>query len=203
MKSKKLQLIAALATTSILMTACGSSVRADSKSTVTKSGFIIAEATKAPEEGMLNDDIEVKAGEDVDLGIRFVTDEAVTDDTETTDEVKEEAPTPVPVENKTPIVSEADDPELVEFATPTPTSTPTPTATPTPAFTFKEMNTIMYAADALTVRSLPNTNGKMIGSYGLNGEVRVTGKCYQTGWYRVNYFGKVGYVSNKYVYAQK
>ena len=30
-------------------------------------------------------------------------------------------------------------------------------------------------------------------------EVKVTGKCNETGWYRIEYKGKVGYVSNNYL----
>jgi uncharacterized protein YkwD len=57
----------------------------------------------------------------------------------------------------------------------------------------------MYAKSSVTVRDLPSTDGKKLGSLSTNQGVAVTGQCNETGWYRIEYNGSTGYVSNKYL----
>ena len=61
----------------------------------------------------------------------------------------------------------------------------------------------MYAKDTVNVRSLPSTDGSILGSLSKNTEVTVTGQCNETGWYRIQYNGSIGYVSNSYLGTEK
>lgn len=67
------------------------------------------------------------------------------------------------------------------------------------AYTYKDMANIMYAKQAVNVRSLPSTDGERIGSLSADQEVKVIGQCIETGWYRILYNGVVAYVSNNYL----
>ena len=94
--------------------------------------------------------------------------------------------------------------EATEAPEATPTVTPVPTPTPEPkivenGFTFEMMDKVMVTTANLNVRSLPNTEGMKFGMYDKGAEVKVTGKCEETGWYRVDYKGQIGYVSDEYV----
>lgn len=88
-------------------------------------------------------------------------------------------------------------------ATPKPTSTPVPTSTPTPipatSYTYTDMERTMYTKSSVNVRDLPSTGGEEIGKYFTGEEVKVTGQCNETGWYRIAFYGRVGYVSNNYL----
>ena len=66
-------------------------------------------------------------------------------------------------------------------------------------YTYKECNQKMYATSELNVRKGPGTEYDVIGGLSKNQEVKVTGQCNETGWYRIEYKGTVGYVSNKYL----
>ena len=94
--------------------------------------------------------------------------------------------------------------EAVATPEATPEATPVPTPTPEPkivecGFTFKIMDEVMYTTANLNVRSLPNTEGIKFGMFHKGAEVQVSGQCEETGWYRVEYNGQIGYVSNEYV----
>ena len=67
------------------------------------------------------------------------------------------------------------------------------------SYTFKDLNKTMWSTDSVNVRSLPSTDGNKIGSISKDEEVKVTGQCNETKWYRIEYNGKTGYVSNKYL----
>ena len=66
-------------------------------------------------------------------------------------------------------------------------------------YTYEEANQTMWATDAVNVRDLPSTDGNVIGSLKTNGEVKVTGICRETGWYRISYNNGEAYVSNNYL----
>ena len=71
-------------------------------------------------------------------------------------------------------------------------------------YTFTLLNTTMYAKSSVNVRDLPSTDGKKIGSLKEGDEVLVTGKCNETGWYRVVVDeATVGYVSSSYLKTDK
>lgn len=79
-----------------------------------------------------------------------------------------------------------------------PTAEPEPTEEPDP-YTYTEMEGSLYAQTSLRVRDQPSIEGERIGGLYRNQEVRVTGRCNETGWYRIDFYGDVGYASNDYL----
>lgn len=75
----------------------------------------------------------------------------------------------------------------------------TTTSEPEVVYTYKDIASIMYAKQAVNVRTLPSTSGERIGSLSENQEVKVIGQCIETGWYRILYNGVVAYVSDNYL----
>ena len=101
-----------------------------------------------------------------------------------------------------------EEPVQTQEATATPEATPTATPEPTPTqdptlhengFTFARMNTTMTTTANLNVRALPNIEGGKIGMFPEGAQVNVSGRCEETGWYRVTYQGEIGYVSYEYL----
>ena len=91
-------------------------------------------------------------------------------------------------------------------STPVPTVEPTPVPTPAPdpkieenGFTFTVMNRTMFTTANLNVRSLPQVEGEKIGMFHKGAEVQVSGRCEETGWYRVQYGSEIGYCSDEYL----
>lgn len=70
------------------------------------------------------------------------------------------------------------------------------------AFVVKDMSATKYAKQKVNVRSGASADYETIGSLNANQKVTVTGQA-DTGWYRIDYNGKVGYVSGKYLVDQK
>ena len=73
----------------------------------------------------------------------------------------------------------------------------------TPKYTFTRVKKTKYIKSAVTVFNLPCSSGKKIGKLSKAQAVTVTGKCNETGWYRIRYNGKTGYVPNKYIVNKK
>ena len=120
---------------------------------------------------------------------------------ESTTETAVAEPTAEPA--KTPTESEAAPTKTATAPTVEPTAEPVePTAVST-GYTYSEVSQTMYAKSAVNVRDLPSTDGKKIGSLKASQEIAVTGKCDQTGWYRFNWNGTTGYVSDKYIISEK
>lgn len=71
------------------------------------------------------------------------------------------------------------------------------------AYTYTDVSATMYAKKAVNVRDLPSTDGNVIEGLSFAEEVAVTGKCNETGWYRVSYGGETGYVSGSYLVSEK
>ena len=69
----------------------------------------------------------------------------------------------------------------------------------TTAISVTDMNKTMYSTTSLNVRSGPSADYDKLGSLKTGQQVKVTGKTEQTGWYRIEYNGKTGYVSGKYL----
>lgn len=88
-------------------------------------------------------------------------------------------------------------------STPAPTSTPTLAATPVPteatAYTYKSMFETYYIKKKVNVRSLPSTEGEKLGELEQDEKITVTGRCNETGWYRLAYGDGEAYVSDNYV----
>ena len=123
----------------------------------------------------------------------------------TTTEAATTEPTIKPTE--TPTESETAPTETTPAESPAPAVEPTtasvePTAVST-GYTYSELSQTMYAKSAVNVRDLPSTDGKKIGGLKASQEITVTGKCDQTGWYRFDWNGTTGYVSDKYIVSEK
>lgn len=70
-------------------------------------------------------------------------------------------------------------------------------------YTYSELDQTMWATTGVNVRSMPNTEGIKLGILAQGQEVKVTGKCNENGWYRVEYNGATGYVSGSYLSTEK
>ncbi|MDD6157194.1 MAG: SH3 domain-containing protein [Lachnospiraceae bacterium] len=70
-------------------------------------------------------------------------------------------------------------------------------------YTFEDMEATKYAKSTVNVRSLPDSDGEKLGGLSQNDEVKVTGKCIETGWYRIEYSDGVAYVSDSYLVDNK
>lgn len=66
-------------------------------------------------------------------------------------------------------------------------------------YTYTDMDATKYAQSKVNVRDLPSAEGNKLGSLALNDEVKITGQCNETGWYRIEFNGETGYVSNEYI----
>ena len=67
----------------------------------------------------------------------------------------------------------------------------------------KELNKTMYAKQSVNVRKGDSTDYEKIGSLSLNQQVKVTGQSETTGWYRIEFNGETGFVSNNYLSTEK
>lgn len=67
-----------------------------------------------------------------------------------------------------------------------------------PAYTVTDMEKTMYVQRSVNVRSGPGTGYDKIGALNTNDEVKITGQA-DNGWYRIEYKGNVGFVSNNYL----
>lgn len=74
---------------------------------------------------------------------------------------------------------------------------------PAPTYTYADLDKTMYAKSSVNVRDLPSTDGNKLGGLSKAQEVHVTGQCNETNWYRIEYSGSVGYVSNNYLQDSK
>lgn len=73
------------------------------------------------------------------------------------------------------------------------------TQTEASQYTFTDLDQIMYADASVNVRDLPDIDGTKLGGLSKTQEVHVTGQCNESNWYRIEYNGVVGYVSNEYL----
>ena len=130
----------------------------------------------------------------------------VEENPQVTPDISESAPvtTPAPVNTTEPTTTPAPTTTTEPTTTPPPTQTE-PETTPTPtttededSYTVEELSLTMYATDAVNVRVGPSASYDRIGGLSKNESVAVTGRA-STGWYRVDYRGEVGFVSNAYL----
>lgn len=73
------------------------------------------------------------------------------------------------------------------------------TEEPTTALTYEALNLVMYASEGLNVRNMPSEEGEIIGHLIGGKRVKITGRCNETGWYRINYGDGEGFVCNDYI----
>lgn len=71
------------------------------------------------------------------------------------------------------------------------------TAEPVASYSYTDMDAVMWATAAVNVRDLPSTDGARVGGLSRGQEVRVTGVCSETGWYRLE--GDSRFVSGSYL----
>ena len=101
-------------------------------------------------------------------------------------------------------VVETETEEVAETETEKVTEEPAEAVTEEPVevsdgYTYEEMDSTMYAAEKINVRSTPSQDGEKLGTLKKGEAVKVTGKCVETGWFRVAYGDGNGFVSDKYV----
>ena len=132
--------------------------------------------------------------------IEAATEATSVESTETTVAEPTVEPTETPTESEAaPTETPAESPASAVESTAAPVES---TAVST-GYTYSELSQTMYAKSAVNVRDLPSTDGKKIGSLKASQEIAVTGKCDQTGWYRFDWNGTIGYVSDKYIVSEK
>lgn len=83
-------------------------------------------------------------------------------------------------------------------------STTTTPSTSTPSNKVESMNKTgkvinVKSGDTLNVRSGTNTSTSSLGKLSAGATVQITGRDKETGWYQINYNGKVGYVGDYYI----
>ena len=82
------------------------------------------------------------------------------------------------------------------------TETEIPEETETPAFAVTELSATKYTTQTVNVRKGPGSDYEKLGSLTAGQKVTVTGQA-DTGWFRIDYNGEEGYVSDKYLSDQK
>jgi len=70
-------------------------------------------------------------------------------------------------------------------------------------YTYSDLDKTMYAKQSVNVRDLPSTDGNKLGGLEYSQEVKVTGQCNETSWYRIEYQDGIAYVSNNYLLDEK
>lgn len=129
--------------------------------------------------------------------------EETTDDS-TEEEVSNETDVVEPTTTPTETPTEVPASEPTEAPTETPTEVPAEQSTETPEpYTYTELDQVMYAKQSVNVRNIPSADGEKLGGLNLNDEVHVIGQCNETGWYKIEYNGGIGYVSNNYLVNEK
>ena len=117
---------------------------------------------------------------------------------ESEEESVEEAELPIIEES---VVVENDE-EPVEEVAETPVVEEIPVVKE-PEYSYSDMNQTMYASQSVNVRNLPSTDGDKVGGLSAAQAVAVTGKCNETGWYRIEYNGGEAFVSDSYLVNEK
>lgn len=123
-------------------------------------------------------------------------------ESESTTPTEPETPVPSESESAKPSESESLTPpesEKPEEPTePTEPDVPNEPEKPEVVYTYTGMDKTMYVKSSVNVRDLPSTDGKKLGSLSAGDEVRINGKCNETGWYRFDFRGKTAYASSSY-----
>ena len=70
-------------------------------------------------------------------------------------------------------------------------------------YTYCDLDKTMWVKSSVNVRDLPSTDGKKIGKLTENQEVKVTGQCNETLWYRIEFNETIAFVSNNYLQDTK
>lgn len=119
-----------------------------------------------------------------------------------TEEVMAVVDTEMETEEPTEVVEETEEAESTEptEAVEETESTEAPEeAADEDGYTYETLDQTMYAKSQVNVRSKASQDGEKLGALKANEEVKATGRCNETGWYRISYAGNTGYVSDKYL----
>lgn len=203
---KRIGTIILLAFTATLLVACGNSSNveesitditseevATSETTVEVDATTTPEQTEAPHEHTYIEDITTEATCNTD-GVKTFTCECGDSYTETI------TATGHIFENYTSNNDATYTADGTETATCVCGATDTRTAEGSMlTYTYTDMDTTMYAQKTVNVRSMPNTDCEKLGELSVNDEVKVTGQCIETNWYRIEFDGNVAYVSDSYL----
>ena len=141
--------------------------------------------------------------EPTETATETTTEESTTEQAEEATATPEETAEPTPEATEEPSEETTTEPETepTEIAEPEPTEEPTPE--PQAIYTYTDMSATMYAQQTVNVRDLPDTSGNKLGSLSTNDEIKISGKCNETGWYMFEYNDSVAFVSNKYIGENK
>ncbi|MBE5884297.1 MAG: SH3 domain-containing protein [Lachnospiraceae bacterium] len=52
-------------------------------------------------------------------------------------------------------------------------------------YTYTDMDATMYVQKTVNLRGMPRTDGEKLGGLSTNEEIKVTGQCVETSWYRI------------------
>lgn len=108
------------------------------------------------------------------------------------------------IETGTDTTTELETTTEPESSTESETETESETSTgDTKGYTYTDLDKTMWTTSNLNVRDLPSADGEKLGQLVLGQEVHVTGQCNETNWYRVEYSGGIGYVSDAYMSDKK
>lgn len=167
--------VAAILCAALMLTACGSKETANTETT----SVTATEATSVESTEMTS----------TEAAVAEPTAEPTVEPAETPTESETATTETAPAESPAPAVE--------------PTAAPVESTAVSTGYTYSELSKTMYAKSAVNIRDLPSTDGKKIGSLKASQEITVTGKCDQTGWYRFDWNGTTGYVSDKYIVSEK
>ena len=189
----KKQLVIALLSvtlTACIFAGCGSTGGAGTESTAVVTESILET------EGIENTEVEEEVAETAEV-------ETEVEETEVTETEPTEVETGVIEPEGTELESteteageslmvEPTEAEVVESETEVETE-----AEPEVSYSYTDMDAVMWATAAVNVRDLPSTDGARVGGLSRGQEVRVTGVCNETGWYRLE--GDSRFVSGSYL----
>lgn len=83
------------------------------------------------------------------------------------------------------------------------TSSESVSVAPNIIYSYSNLDKIMYATQTVYVRDLPSLEGNKLGTLTKNQEVKVTGQCNETAWYRIEFNNATAYVSGSYISDEK
>lgn len=191
------------------ITACGNS--ANSEEPLPAAAVMAGGSTEVlEEESTLEIEEELSSAEEEAKTEESVAEQPETEETETEEPQRdvpgEQADTKTEVLNvpQTMLSStevSAENMVYDEVTQPVAESPATP-AVVTEPYTFTELDTVMYAKSAVNVRSLPSTDGERVGRLTSGMAVTVTGRCSETGWYRISLNNTECYVSDSYLVSE-
>ena len=95
---------------------------------------------------------------------------------------------------------ESDSNVIAEWETSNETTTQeVSTEEPTTVLTYEQLDQKLYSTISLNVRNHPSEDGEVIGYLAEGQKAYVTGKCNETGWYRIEFEDGIGYVCDAYM----